>query len=179
MKRGDGHRTDPMPGALAAQAASASLLSGGRRKWLAAGAGLGTAALLRPVAWAQPISAAPEGELAAAISAYAGGKAVLPGKLTLDVSPIVDNGNSVAVSVSVESVMAPAERVLAIAIFNEKNPQRDVANFRLGPRAGRAKVSTRIRLATSQKLVAVAELSDGTYWSHSVEVLVALAACIE
>ena len=74
---------------------------------------------------------------------------------------------------------AATDRVSAIAIFNEKNPQRDVVNFTLGPRAGRAAVSTRIRLATSQKLVAVAMLSDGTCWSHGVDVIVALAACIE
>ena len=80
---------------------------------------------------------------------------------------------------TVDSPMTPAARVQTIAIFNERNPQREVANFRLGPRAGSAAVSTRIRLATSQKLVAVAGLSDGTYWSHSVDVIVALAACIE
>jgi len=67
----------------------------------------------------------------------------------------------------------------AIAIFNESNPQRDVANFFLGPRAGRAAISTRIRLATSQQLVAVAKMSDGSCWSHTVDVLVTLAACVE
>ena len=150
----------------------------GRRKLLAAGAAAGASVLLRPVAWAQPAVGIPD-ELAAAINGFTGGKSVLPGKVTLDISPIVDNGNSVPVTVTVNSPMTPTDRVSAIAIFNERNPQRDVANFRLGPRAGRASVSTRIRLATSQKLVAVAQLSDGTYWSHSVEVVVALAACIE
>jgi sulfur-oxidizing protein SoxY len=149
-----------------------------RRKLLAAGAGLGAAALLRPVAWAQTAIGAPDG-LAAAISGFTGGKPVLPGKVTLDISPIVDNGNSVPVTVTVNSPMTATDHVSAIAIFNERNPQRDVANFRLGARAGRANVSTRIRLATSQQLVAVAQLSDGTYWSHSVDVFVALAACIE
>ena len=104
---------------------------------------------------------------------------MLPGKVTLDIASIVDNGNSVPVTVTVNSPMSATDRVSAIAIFNEKNPQRDVVNFTLGPRAGRAAVSTRIRLATSQKLVAVAMLSDGTCWSHGVDVIVALAACIE
>jgi sulfur-oxidizing protein SoxY len=149
-----------------------------RRTLLAAGAGLGASLLLRPVAWAQPAIGTPD-ELAAAISAFTGGKAALPGKVTLDISPIVDNGNSVPVTVTVNSPMTPTDRVTAIAIFNERNPQRDVANFKLGARAGRASVSTRIRLATSQKLVAVAQLSDGTFWSHRVDVVVALAACIE
>ena len=65
------------------------------------------------------------------------------------------------------------------AVFNESNPQRDVAVFRLGPRAGRAVVATRIHLAASQQLVAVAQLSDGTFWSSTVDVIVTLAACVE
>ena len=149
-----------------------------RRKLLAAAAGFGATALLRPVAWAQSAIGTPD-ELTAAIRVFTGGKPALPGKVKLDISPIVDNGNSVPVTVSVDSPMSATERVSAIAIFNEKNPQRDVANFQLGPRAARAVVSTRIRLATSQKLVAVALLSDGTCWSHGVDVVVALAACIE
>jgi sulfur-oxidizing protein SoxY len=75
--------------------------------------------------------------------------------------------------------MTADNHVIAIAVFNERNPQRDVARFTLGPRAGKATVSTRIRLATSQKLVAVARLSDGTFRSHAVDVVVTLAACIE
>lgn len=150
----------------------------GRRRLLAAGAALGASALLPRIAVAQTAIGTPD-ELAAAINAYTGGKPALPGRVRFDISPIVDNGNSVPVTVTVDSPMTSTGRVQTIAIFNERNPQRDVANFRLGPRAGSATVSTRIRLATSQKLVAVAGLSDGTYWSHSVDVIVALAACIE
>jgi sulfur-oxidizing protein SoxY len=75
--------------------------------------------------------------------------------------------------------MTAANHVRAIAVFNEKNPQRDVAKFTLGPRCGKAQVSTRIRLATTQQLVAVAQMSDGSFWSHTVDVIVTLAACIE
>lgn len=149
-----------------------------RRRLLAAGGALGAAILVRPVAFAQTAIGTPD-ELTAAISAFTGGKPALPGKVKLELAPIVDNGNSVPVTVTVDSPMTAADRVSAIAIFNEKNPQRDVVNFKLGPRAGRATVSTRIRLATSQKVVAVALLSDGTCWSHGVDVIVALAACIE
>ncbi|MCA3084542.1 MAG: sulfur oxidation protein SoxY, partial [Rhodocyclaceae bacterium] len=63
--------------------------------------------------------------------------------------------------------------------LNEKNPQPEVAEFTLGSRAGRAKIATRIRLATTQKLVAVAKMSDGSCWTHTVEVVVTLAACLE
>ncbi|MEO7548627.1 MAG: SoxY-related AACIE arm protein [Ramlibacter sp.] len=117
--------------------------------------------------------------LAAAVAAYAQGTPVRPGKVKLQIDQLVDNGNVVPVSVSVESPMTTTDHVTAIAIYNERNPQREVVKFTLGPRAGKALVSTRIRLATSQKLTAVARLSDGSYWSDTVSVVVALAACIE
>jgi sulfur-oxidizing protein SoxY len=75
--------------------------------------------------------------------------------------------------------MTVDNHVQAIAVFNEKNPQREVISCKLTPRMGRAAVSTRIRLATTQQLVAVAKLSDGSYWTHTVDVVVTLAACIE
>jgi len=128
---------------------------------------------------ARPAPAQEGDPLGAAVSAYAQGAAVRPGRVKLQIDQLVDNGNVVPVSVSVESPMTAADHVTAIAIYNERNPQREVAKFTLGPRAGKALVSTRIRLATSQKLTAVARLSDGSYWSDTVSVVVALAACIE
>lgn len=118
-------------------------------------------------------------ELAQAVSAYATGKKVTEGKVKLEIAELVDNGNVVPITVSVSSPMTPANHVKAIAVFNEKNPQRETVKFDLGPRYGKSEVSTRIRLATTQKLVAVAHLSDGTFWSHTVEVIVTIAACIE
>jgi sulfur-oxidizing protein SoxY len=82
-------------------------------------------------------------------------------------------------TVSVASAMTPADFVKSIHVFNEKNPQPNIGNFYLGPHAGRAQVSTRIRLADSQKVVAIARLSDDTFWSVSVDVVVTLAACTE
>jgi sulfur-oxidizing protein SoxY len=133
---------------------------------------------LTGVAWGGASNAAAD-DLAAVISAFAGGAPVRAGRVTLDVAPLVENGNVVPITVSVESAMTQADHVTAIAVFNERNPQRDVVIFRLSERAGRASVSTRIRLATSQKLVAVAQMSDGSCWSHTVDVIVTLAACIE
>lgn len=138
--------------------------------------------LLVGAAWALPAAAQPEGpvhDLGAAVGGFAGNATVRPGKVTLDIAPLVDNGNTVPVSVVVDSPMTEQDHVQAIAVFNERNPQRDVASFVLTPRSGRARVDTRIRLATSQKLVAVARLSDGSVWSHTVDVVVTLAACIE
>ena len=125
-----------------------------------------------------PVAAASD-DLAAAVAAYTGGAPVQRGKVRLDIPELVDNGNVVPLTVTVDSAMTAGGHVRAIAVFNEKNPQREVAKFTLGPRAGKASVSTRIRLATSQQLVAVAQLSDGSFWSHTVNVIVTLAACIE
>ncbi len=140
-----------------------------RRDLLAAGAGLAMLALVRPA------SATPE-EMAAAIKVFTGGATPQEGKVRFDIAQLIDNGNAVPVTVAVDS---GADHVAAIAIFNEKNPQTDVAVFTLGLRAGKAEVSTRIRLATSQRLIAIARMGDGSYWSKSVDVIVTLAACIE
>ncbi len=139
---------------------------------------LGTAAVLVTGVQLAPASANSD-TLAAAVAGYTGGVPVQRGKVRLDIAELVDNGNVVPLTVSVDSPMTAAEHVRAIAVFNEKNPQREVAKFTLGPRAGKASVSTRMRLATSQQLVAVAQLSDGSFWSHTVNVIVTLAACIE
>jgi sulfur-oxidizing protein SoxY len=108
-----------------------------------------------------------------------GGAPVRPGKVKLDVPPLIDNGNSVPLSVAVESPMTRADHVKAIHVFAEKNPQPNVVSVYLGPRAGRASISTRVRLADTQTVVAIAQLSDGSFWSDSAEVVVTLGACLE
>ncbi|WP_213284976.1 SoxY-related AACIE arm protein [Bradyrhizobium sp. sGM-13] len=148
-----------------------------RRQFLGlagAAAVLGTA----PVVTLRPAEATPE-RLASAIRNVTGGAAVKTGKVKLEVPPLVENGNTVPLTVSVAHPMAPEDHVSSIHVFNEKNPQPNVANFHLGPHAGRAQVSTRIRLTDSQKVVAIAKLSDGSFWSASVDVVVTLAACTE
>jgi sulfur-oxidizing protein SoxY len=144
-----------------------------RRGLLQGALGLGVLIATRPSRGATPP------DLDDAIRAFAGGAKVSTGKVQLEVAPLVENGNAVPITVNVESPMTATEHVRSIAVFNERNPQRDVVVFTLGPRAGRARVATRIRLATSQKLVAVAQLSDGTFWQHGVDVIVTLAACVE
>jgi sulfur-oxidizing protein SoxY len=101
------------------------------------------------------------------------------GKVKLELPPLVENGNSVTIVVSVESPMTAADHVKAIHVLNERNPQPNVIGVHLGPRAGRAIVSTRIRLANSQRIIAIAEMSDGSFWSDEAEVIVTLAACVE
>jgi len=114
-----------------------------------------------------------------AISALIGEGALQRGKVRLELPPIVENGNAVSLTVSVESPMTESNHVESIHIFNQKNPQPYVAAFNLGPRVGKASVSIRIRLADSQQVVAIARLNDGSYWSDSADVIVTLAACTE
>ncbi len=136
----------------------------------------GGAAML--VVTLRPAEATPT-MLASAIRNVVGTATVQTGKVKLEIPPLVENGNTVPMTVSVASPMAPEDHVRSIHVFNEKNPQPNIGNFYLGPQAGRAQVSTRIRLADSQKVVAIARLSDGTFWSASVDVVVTLAACTE
>jgi sulfur-oxidizing protein SoxY len=117
--------------------------------------------------------------LSAAIRKVTGGATVSPGKVALVLPPLVENGNSVALSVAVESPMTAADYVRAIHVFAEMNPLPNVISIRFGPRSGRASIATRVRLADTQKIVAIAELSDGTFWSDSKDVVVTLAACTE
>ena len=102
-----------------------------------------------------------------------------PGKVRLEVPQLADNGNLVPLRVTVDSPMTEEKHVRGIVLVAEKNPRPVVARFSFGPRAGRAGVATRIRLAGSQRVVAIAEMSDGSFWTDLAEVTVTLAACIE
>jgi sulfur-oxidizing protein SoxY len=101
------------------------------------------------------------------------------GRVTLDIAPLVENGNLVPMTVSVESPMTSTDFVKAIHIISEKNPLPNIVSFNLGARAGRAQVSTRIRLLTSQRLWAIAEMNDGSFWQGHADTVVTLAACTE
>jgi sulfur-oxidizing protein SoxY len=107
------------------------------------------------------------------------GAPVNPGRVTLELPPLSENGHVVPMRVAVASPMTQADHVRAIHVFTEKNPQPNVASFRFGARAGRAVVNTRVRLADTQSVVAIAEMSDGSFWTASAHVVVTLAACLE
>ena len=144
------------------------------RRELLIGAGASGAAMLVAV----PAFATPE-MMRAAIRKVVGEAKVNTGKIKLDIPPLVENGNTVAMSVTVDSPMTATDYVKAIHIFNERNPQPNVGSFHLGPRAGKADISARIRLSDSQNVTGIAEMSDGTFWSHEISVIVTLAACLE
>ncbi len=148
-----------------------------RRQFLGLAGGAAVAGAV-PIVTLRPAEATPA-MLTSAISNVTQGAPVKTGKVKLDVPPLVENGNTVPMTVSVDNPMTAENHVRSIHVFNEKNPQPNIGNFHLGPQAGRAQVSTRIRLADSQKIVAIAKLSDGSFWSVSVDVVVTLAACTE
>lgn len=130
------------------------------------------------VALVRPAHATPA-EMQAAIARLAGGRPLKPGRVKLDIPPLVENGNTVPCTITVESPMTAADHVTAIHVFNEKNPQPNVISAVIGPRAGRAEVATRIRLSDTQTVVAIAEMSDGALWTDSASVLITLGACLE
>jgi sulfur-oxidizing protein SoxY len=143
-----------------------------RREVVAGAAGMAALAVLRPVHGS-------EEAMHNAIRDFVGASQVRPGRIKLDLPPLVENGNAVPMNIAVESKMTADDHVKTIAVFNQKNPQPNVATFHLGPYSGRASVSTRIRLADSQTVTAIAQMSDGSFWSDSAEVVVTLAACVE
>jgi sulfur-oxidizing protein SoxY len=152
-----------------------------RRLFLTALAGVAAIGAGLPLeVLAQPQPDAPVGAaMRAAIHAWTGGAQVNNGRVGMDIAELIDNGNAVPITLTVTSPMTAADHVTGLALFAERNPLPEVVAFTLGPRAGMAEVSTRIRLATSQQLVAIARLSDGSYWQQAAKVIVTLAACIE
>ena len=145
-----------------------------RRTFIASSTAIMITLVVRPVA-----ALAQRSVLTTLVNQYAAGGTVREGRVKFDIAPLVDNGNTVPVEISVDSPMTRDQHVVGIAVFNEKNPQNDVAQFTLTPLSGRARVATRMRLAVTQQLVAVAKMNDGSCWTHTVDVLVTVSSCIE
>jgi sulfur-oxidizing protein SoxY len=125
------------------------------------------------------IAAIRQAALDEAVRKVTGGAPVSAGKVKLDIPPLIDNGNTVPLTVTVDSPMTEADHVKAIHVFTEKNPQPFVIGAKLGPRAGKARLATRARIADTGKVIAIAQLSDGSFWSETVSVVVTLSACLE
>lgn len=144
---------------------------------------LATAALAAPAAVEAQIdpnqAAKRKAAFEEALRRVVGEAHVRRGRVKLQLPPLIDNGNSVPLSVSVESPMTVADHVKAIHVFTEKNPLPDVISVHLGPRSGRAYLATRIRLADSQTVLAIAQMGDGSFWSDGADVVVTLSACLE
>lgn len=144
--------------------------AGARRRALralAAGAGL---LIVRP------LNAAPD-QLATALRETFGGRPVRSGKVTIELPKLAESGNVVPITVSVDSPMTESDYVRSIHVFAEKNNLPRVFEAQLGPHNGRARVASRIRLVTSQKVVAAAWLSDDSIWSSTFEIEVTVSSC--
>ena len=149
-----------------------------RREFLRVAGGVAAGVGLGSVVAVEPARATPAA-MREAITKVVGSARVAPGKVKLELPPLIENGNAVPLTVTVDSPMTEADHVRALHVFTEKNPQPYVVSFYLGPRAGRARVATRVRLADSQTVIAICELSNGAFWSDSAEIVVTLAACLE
>ena len=149
-----------------------------RRQFLVAAGGLAVTAALPLNATAQMTRMAPN-NMPQVIARLVGSTKVNPGKVKVGLPPLVENGHLVPLTVTVDSPMTDADYVKAIHVYTDKNPLPEVISFYLGPRAGRASFSTRVRLADSESVVAIAQLSDGSFWSETVYVVVTTAACLE
>ena len=154
------------------------MLQATRRRFLLETAALAGAVGIAVPLGVKPASATPA-SMRAAIRKVVGEAPINKRKVKIDVPPLIENGNAVPLTVSCESPMTADDHVKAIHVFAEKNPQPNVVSIQLGPRSGRATVSTRIRLADSQKVIAIAQMRDGSFWSGEAEVVVTLAACLE
>jgi sulfur-oxidizing protein SoxY len=114
-----------------------------------------------------------------AVKKVVGGAPVRSGRVKLDLPPLIDNGNAVPLTVTVDSPMTEADHVKSIWVFTEKNPQPNVIGAHFGPRAGRARLATRARIADTGTVIAIAQMSDGSFWSDRFDVVVTLSACLE
>ncbi len=142
-----------------------------RRQFVRALGALAAAQLLPAPAFAQSDTFAP------LIAAFTGGAATQPGRVKLESPLLADNGNAVPLRISVDSAMIAADHVQRIVLLSEKNPRPVIATFHLGARAGRALITTRVRLNGAQRLMAIAQMSDGTFWSGHADVIVTSTAC--
>ena len=148
-----------------------------RRRWLKQVQGLG---LLAIATCLTPLKAFAKKEDAdEAIKKIIGGAPIKDGKVTLTIPPLVENGNLVVLKVSVDSPMTANDYVKTIHVIAEANPSPNIFTVYLTPRSGTASVTTRVRLADSQRVWAIAQMSNDTFWRGSAETLVTLSACTE
>jgi sulfur-oxidizing protein SoxY len=142
-----------------------------RRQTLALGAGAMSVAVLGPL----PGLAKNDSE--EAIKKFTGGKTPVQGKIKLDLPEIAENGNTVPMTVTVESPMTEQSHVTDVLIVADENPRSGVVTFHFSPASGVAEANTRIRLAATQDVIAVAKMNDGSLFMASKQVKVTIGGC--
>jgi sulfur-oxidizing protein SoxY len=130
-------------------------------------------ALWPAVPWATPEA------MQQAIRQRIGDREPQPGGMTLTLPKIAETGNSVPLTVTVDSLMSAEDHVLRIHLFVPGNPEPVASTYHLGVRAGKAQISTQIRLARTQTVLALAEMSDGSVRSDAASIVVTLGACVD
>jgi len=155
--------------------------TGTTRRRFVAGAAAGALAvpLAGPVLLRAGRASATQADLEVAIREITRGARPQEGRVKVDAPPLAETGTSVPVTISVDSPMTETDRVTAIHILLERNPEPDAAHFSFGPRAGKAEISTRLRMFAPQRVFGLAAMSDGSFWIGSIHVEVTLAACVE
>jgi sulfur-oxidizing protein SoxY len=139
--------------------------------------GLGAGAVLVS-SMAVPFSAlAADSKATEAIMAFTGGKTPKEGRVSIDMPEIAENGNTVPVGVSVDSPMTKENYVKSVLLVAAGNPSAGVATFHFSPLSGVAEASSRMRLARTQDVVAVAQMSDGSFFSAQTTVKVTIGGC--
>ncbi|WP_417769845.1 thiosulfate oxidation carrier protein SoxY [Stappia sp.] len=144
-----------------------------RRQALALGAG----AAVLTVAGLPGVSLADDAKVQAAIDAFSGGTAPESGTVSLTAPEIAENGNTVPIGVSVDSPMTEADHVTAVILLAAGNPQPGVATFHFSPMSGAAEATTRMRLAKTQDVIALAKTSTGKVYMDRKSVKVTIGGC--
>ena len=147
-----------------------------RRRFVA---GVAASALAAPALLNARAASATQADLQAAIRAITKGTRPKEDRVKVDAPPLAETGTAVPVTITVESPMTEQDRVVAVHFLLEQNPEPEAAKFTLGPRCGKAEVSTRLRMLAPQQVYGLAEMSDGSFWIGSIHVEVTLAACVE
>lgn len=144
-----------------------------RREFIVATTGLAAISLTG----ISPAIAANEVTAADRIAEFTGGKNTLEGKLTLTTPDIAENGATVPISVDVDTAMEGDDRVESIMILADGNPNPEVITFNFSKMSGEATAKTRIRLAQTQNVTAIAKMADGTFEIASNQVKVTIGGC--
>ncbi|WP_286297899.1 SoxY-related AACIE arm protein [Polynucleobacter sp. TUM22923] len=146
-----------------------------RRRWYLSALGmLGIASYLRP-----SLALASASEAMEAMTKIVGANRIEDGRVKLVIPPLVENGNLVVLKVNIESPMTENNYVKVVHVIAEGNPLPNIFSAFFTPRSGRAEVTTRVRLADSQRVWAIAQMSDGSFWRGHADTLVTLSACTE
>ena len=152
----------------------------GRRRVLKSIAGAALLPLASPAFAQLPTAVRPPlEELVPVMKTLTGGALVRESRVRLEIPHLAENGHLVPLTVAVDSPMTATDHVRTLYLLSEKNPRPIIAKIGMAPGAGRAALTTRIRLSGAQHVVALAQMSDGSFWAASADVIVTETACLD